>query len=627
VLLRTRFGRVAVLLASVSAAACGWRAHSAPPLDGAQDGTQSSSDTRADARTIPATDANSPPVDANSSDRRYDDGPENRADAINMDGLSDAPLDNPSRDAEAADGANATACTGCWDGTTCRPGTEVTACGMARGTCRVCNSGNTCKVDRCTNGVCTSENLIGTKCATGVCADGTCRCGGPSEPCCGQNPACQGALVCAEGRCGDCRSNPSICDAGQACVTGACVCNESSCPNGCCSGSKCIAGTASIACGKAGGTCATCSTSQVCQSGACVTPKKARGIPCSSPNECASGNCVEGVCCDGPCSGRCFSCLVTNTGATDGDGHCAPVRAGLPHGTDCSPSTPESCGLDGKCDGTGACRKYAAGTVCGSETCPQGTSTHTPTPKCDGNGTCVRQSESCMNYQCNSSAARCKTICANSATDCVSTTYCNGSSCVLRKAAGQVCSDPRECASDLCGGRCCHPGVACTCTQPSAGNLLKNAGFDLDLAGWSVTDGQGTIEWTNDMERADFEKCPFSGGARIDAPANSASRKIEQCVAVAPSTTHYFNARLSWFALSGASAPTCEVLLFDLAGCAGGSTLAASIQWMDLVWGPTGPPKSFVTSAATASAKVSCSMAGGGTFGASAWVDFLHVGR
>jgi len=92
-----------------------------------------------------------------------------------------------------------------------------------------------------------------------------------------------------------------------------------------------------------------------------------------------------------------------------------------------------------------------------------------------------------------------------------------------KKPDGEPCSAAGECASGICGGRCCAAG--CTCTLPSPTNLLRNAGIDVDLNNW--TTDIGTIART----AYDAERCAYSGSlaATVDA-----EQEISQCVQNVP---------------------------------------------------------------------------------------------
>lgn len=69
---------------------------------------------------------------------------------------------------------------------------------------------------------------------------------------------------------------------------------------------------------------------------ATVTPKKPAGDACAQGAECASGACLQQVCCDKACDGKCNSCKAAGAPV----GQCTP----LPNGTKCGEST---CGPGG----------------------------------------------------------------------------------------------------------------------------------------------------------------------------------------------------------------------------------------------------------------------------------------
>src|SRR6185436_9259570 len=141
---------------------------------------------------------------------------------------------------------------------------------------------------------------------------------------------------------------------------------------------------------------------------ALTTSGSANGAACTFDTDCRFGHCVEGVCCDSACAGKCVSCRGASTGGADGK--CAPVTAGLAHGTDCTASEPATCGLDGKCDGAGACRHHAAGTGCGAESCSDGASvsSYASARTCNGQGTCMpATTSSCGSaYRCGGTKCR-----------------------------------------------------------------------------------------------------------------------------------------------------------------------------------------------------------------------------
>jgi hypothetical protein len=307
------------------------------------------------------------------------------------------------------------------------------------------------------------------------------------------------------------------------------------------------------------------------------------GSSCSG-SDCVSGaTCVEGVCCNNACNGKCMSCLLANTNAPDG--MCAAVRAGTIHGSDCNASNPNTCGLDGTCDGSGACRYHGTGTLCGSDSCPQDSSTLTPAPTCNGSGTCTPKAAiSCVNYLCNAPSGACRTTCTNNS-QCSASAFCGSGSCTAKKAAGSLCSAAAECASGVCSGRCCNPGTACTCPQPSSTNLLPNPGFDTGVGGWNVVPNDGTVSWDPD----DATGCPFSGSALVELRAGTTSPVLSSCVAVSSGSQYNVGVR-TW------SAVTCDIVGFAGPGCTGQASTLNSIisinqEWYDRTYqteAPTG---------------------------------------
>lgn len=177
-------------------------------------------------------------------------------------------------------------CKGCWDGDGCRIGSHATACGPAGGLCRDCTSecrtGSTCSGGACSD----PAKPDGTSCAggSGKCYSGGCCTGcienslcyaGTSAAHCGIAAAsckvcptpsleCQTA-TCTKGVCGVGNAND-----GASCTAGKCL--NGSCCKGCISGSNCLPGTSSSACGKGGVNCASCppATPTCSSTGSCV---------------------------------------------------------------------------------------------------------------------------------------------------------------------------------------------------------------------------------------------------------------------------------------------------------------------------------------------------------------------
>lgn len=118
------------------------------------------------------------------------------------------------------------------------------------------------------------------------------------------------------------------------------------------------------------------------------------------------------------------------------------------------------------------------------------------------------------------------------------------------KADGQPCSAASECATGVCGGRCCAAG--CTCTLPSASNLLKDPGIDVDVSNWTASIGAIT------KSAFDAQKCPYSGSLAATADAEQV---VTQCVRNTPLVGDFnFGAQFR-FDSTGAplTAPICQV--------------------------------------------------------------------
>jgi hypothetical protein len=157
----------------------------------------------------------------------------------------------------------------------------------------------------------------------------------------------------------------------SACASGFCV------EGVCCAVASCSGACQSCAVAGHEGTCVSaaagmevpgsCADGKACDgSGSCKTKN---GLACSSASACASGFCVDGVCCENACDGKCASCNQANLA-----GKCAPYALG---------SDPENaCGSGSGicrsiCNGAGACDSPQKGTLCG------------PCQICDGAGACI----------------------------------------------------------------------------------------------------------------------------------------------------------------------------------------------------------------------------------------------
>lgn len=198
-----------------------------------------------------------------------------------------------------------------------------------------------------------------------------------------------------------------------------------------------------------------------------------QGELCGSNDECGSSYCVDGVCCDSPCSGICQQCNAPGKYGT-----CTFSAPGT-RDTGCPDDGATSCGRDGTCDGNGGCRLFPVGTACLPTTCTYATGDFKMQSSCDGNGVCTPGAiVTCAPYRCN--AAGCMNSCTL-AGDCVTGT-CNNGTCsgVTTKPPGSPCTDGAQCSTGICSdGVCCTSdcsGQACrkcnslgTCAPVEAG--------------------------------------------------------------------------------------------------------------------------------------------------------------
>lgn len=139
----------------------------------------------------------------------------------------------------------------------------------------------------------------------------------------------------------------------------------------------------------------TCTGDDTCDGkGGCA---KKNGRVCANATECASGNCVDGICCDLPCNDACGSCTLDAR-----KGSCLPVPSG---------TRPKSeCGRYGACNGKSI--------ACTPPTCD------TPNSSVSSDG----QRIACDPYLCGSDGA-CRVECSTS-NDCVSPSVCDRGKCV-----------------------------------------------------------------------------------------------------------------------------------------------------------------------------------------------------
>ena len=181
------------------------------------------------------------------------------------------------------------------------------------------------------------------------------------------------------------------------------------------------------------------------------------GAACDRDDACDSGHCVDQVCCDGPCPGKCQACDVSGF-----VGRCSQVVGQQPHGNR------GACGSPGMCAGLCStvpdrCTFPGGETVCRQATCQSATFTAAAT--CNGAGACPpASSQSCGDFQCNPAQSACLTTCAADADCAPSKPYCSQGACVPHRKRGDSCQTAGECEGGHCvDGVCCDSACQGQC--------------------------------------------------------------------------------------------------------------------------------------------------------------------
>jgi len=292
--------------------------------------------------------------------------------------------------------------------------------------------------------------------------------------------------ACASGAPGDAPGGERLGKVTQALCTGS-------------TGSNCGAGGPATCCINLGDAC--CGTT-------CIKD----GTPefCCSPGHiCNSGEfCVDGVCCNSACDGKCQAC--------DADGVCRFIAAGTDPGNECAPAT-NSCATGDFCNGGGACQFAASNWACAATTCANGQVTGS---LCNGSGTCVSSSSPCTPYLCAGNG--CGVSCAGDG-ECVANGFCRSvdHTCQLDQANGSSCSGDAQCVSGHCvDGVCCESTCAGTCRACSAAKkgsgvdgTCENVKEDTDPDSDCPNDGASTCQRNG--------SCNDGGGCKLFAAGTS----------------------------------------------------------------------------------------------------------
>jgi MYXO-CTERM domain-containing protein len=371
----------------------------------------------------------------------------------------------------------------------------------------------------CANGTCSNNKLpngksceMNSQCGSNFCVDKICC----TSACLGTCQACN--VEGSEGSCTNLKAGSQddtatvtcagaqYCDAAGTCQSGkkanglkcaaAEECGSNFCVDGVCCGSSCT--DACYACNLSGnGTCTgiltggtdpnaatPCAAPNYCASDRkCTVGKKPNGAVCTGDTECGSNFCIDGVCCESACQGKCRSC-------SNATGTCKPVADGMDPRKDCAGSN-MICG--GTCDGAGACRFKPSGLACSDAGC-QSDGYIKGAGKCDGAGNCdAAITTPCNGFACYTdpvdNKAKCREDCTKDP-ECASKNYCleanadggtGKSSCPEKFEPGHACTRSSQCDSNSCSdGVCCNincdkcgscntPGSVGTCIPIPAG--------------------------------------------------------------------------------------------------------------------------------------------------------------
>lgn len=245
-------------------------------------------------------------------------------------------------------------------------GTSVDPCVMHRCVEKTCRDearavslcpliANPCEQSACVAASCTIVVAeAGTDCPDGVCVAGACVACETESDCLDDTAVCE-AGYCVSLHCGDQMQNGGEsgedcgglecppCPAGGGCVTSAdcggigCVDNPAGPPDkvcgDCANDADCV------------GAEFCCLVNEGCGPAGTCQPRLAVATACSADVQCATGNCVDGVCCEERCAEICEACAAVKTGVDNGQ--CAPVsRCGQD----------DECSDLSSCNGAGSCQ-------------------------------------------------------------------------------------------------------------------------------------------------------------------------------------------------------------------------------------------------------------------------------
>lgn len=419
---------------------------------------------------------------------------------------------------------------------TCKNTPKNEALGCTPGASPTAGCGNTCVAGACTGpsqtAACNGQDDL---CADYSCvpADGTCGTPVATLSTTGCQPSGGRAII---GCSGTCQANATC---GGTSKTAACNTNDSRCRDATCNGTtgQCDQAALNVGAGCVDDASTSPGCAGICQSnGTCSSVPQsmhdycsitqATGNPCtlsqctpgtgscsivnlnvqcddgaactgtSTPSACDSGFCRGGNEVDSTCEGARPVCGISDCRAASSTNPTAgcyytPIQANA--NVTCAPVDTANCKRAALCNGTDtSCPMPAnanSGTPCGAAVTACGVGEIINQALCNGGGTCqtpVRTS--CNGYGCTPPAGvpTCKTTCGND-TDCTSSHYCNGGSCVPKASGGTACTATNQCSTGICSfrdgaaglgqGVCCNAVCDGTCEQCNgAGNCVAVTG-------------------------------------------------------------------------------------------------------------------------------------------------------
>jgi hypothetical protein len=387
-------------------------------------------------------------------------------------------------------------CDGCCEGSKCRLGNDLAACGRRGAQCVGCGTGTKCESAACVDllvsgAVCAADTqCLSGHCAQGVCCDTACAdscatcsepntrgqcvpkalgtsdagcapfvCDGTGQRCpstCNAIQQCAPGLYCRAAQCIPARALGQSCTMGTECASGFCadgVCCGAACLGSCdrCNGAdnagRCLPAAANEqgnpSCGATvcNGVIAECPilctsgcpASTYC-SGTYCSAKKPNSSSCAGNLECSNGFCAGGMCCDSACNGSCQACSVAAGAPANG------VCSNLGAAKMCRPAV-NACDVGETCDGTANCPAdgfFPAGRVCAAPVVGAWSACAPPANDvCSGTGSHTR---SVAENRCNDLGS------------CLTTKAAIETAKCTRDATGQTCGVSTRSTCDLNNG-------------------------------------------------------------------------------------------------------------------------------------------------------------------------------